>query len=102
MRRAPGGQWSVPTKLETTEPAYLPDVALDDRGRAIVTYGSAPGLWSCRFNRDGEWETPRFVKAGGGLPVRIGVDANGNAVAVWSESLPPPDGRWTIWASSFR
>jgi hypothetical protein len=66
---------------------------------ASYTASVAGGAW--RFTtRDGRWETPQVISDGNGYaePPRLGIDAAGNATAVWWQRSPERD---DIWSNRF-
>ena len=84
--------------------AFAPEVALDNRGNAIVTWqawqASADVLMAARQTPDGIWHEPVYVDTPVGALAtfqRVAMDAAGNAVAIWIRQASFP----TVWASRF-
>jgi predicted enzyme related to lactoylglutathione lyase len=86
------GNWGAAELIETDNagPASAPEVAIDSSGDAIAVWRQSDGaqfsIWSNRYTPTGGWETPELLEtdnAGNAGRPQVGVDPNGNAVAVW-------------------
>lgn len=88
-RRTRGGDWSAPEAVSPpTGGAYLHDVGLDDKGRALLiwtqTSGDGQVLQAARSNADG-WSDPVVVDVAPAIPyIDLAVTRHGGAVALWS------------------
>lgn len=104
----PGSGWASPTSLEASPRDVTNfDLAMDPAsGRAVVlwTQGSdtsTSAAWSRHFDPSGGWTTTQPVQSPGtptgrADQISVGIDAQGNAVATWSQL----DGsRFNIWAN---
>ncbi len=100
--------------------ASLPKVAIDAQGRALVVWrqiekpsgravvlwtqlSSVAGhdLWALPVDPAAGWGSPALLETGSGTVgnASIGIDAHGNAVAVWSQIGPAT--RFSIYANRF-
>lgn len=105
-RYAPASGWDAPERIETnnTVEASGPRVAVDANGDAVAVWAQLDGarwdIWSNRTS-GGRWAAARRVEsnnAGDALGPQVGVDADGNAVAVWQQF----DGvTFDIWSSRY-
>jgi hypothetical protein len=104
-RRPAGGAWSAPVRLESSESDIAEfDLGLDaSSGRAMVvwreTAGSNHDVWARPLAVDGSWGTAEVIdtqdrNASG---VRVALDAQGRAVAVWNQLEPV--GSWSVWSN---
>lgn len=103
----PGKGWGTATRIDSNNQgeARLPDVAMDRDGNAIVVWhqphGSRRSIWSNRRTPSAAWGSPERIDAediGDADHARIGVDADGYAIAVWKQS----NGITTdIWANRY-
>lgn len=89
--RAAGGAWGTAENLSAGG-AHSPQVAVDPAGNAIavwyLTNGTTSTVQAAVRPTGGPWGSPQDVSApgdGAGLP-QVGVDAAGDAVAVWDGS----------------
>ena len=88
-RRTRGGDWSAPEAVSPpTGGAYLHDVGLDDKGRALLIWTQPSGdgqvLQAARRNADG-WSDPVVVDVAPAIPyIDLAVTRHGGAVALWS------------------
>lgn len=86
------GGWQAQQIIETGNgDASGAHVAVDARGNAIAVWSQADGallynIWTSRFSA-GTWSAPQLLEAdaGNAFAPRIGLDATGNAIAVWSQ-----------------
>ena len=86
--------WGTATLVETSKgSASLPQIALDASGNAMAVWQQSDGIqvniWANRYNAStSAWGTPVLVEAdnvGNAREPQIAMDANGNAIAVWSQ-----------------
>ena len=128
-QRPAGGRWSKPVRLSAaggSTHAYAPQIAVDRRGNAVAVWQRSSAS-SARHRRaepravrrpmsfvestarsaGGSWQPPtRVSRAGSGMSEpHVGIDGQGNAVAVWQRSdagatavqsavRPAAGGRW--------
>jgi len=97
-RYTPGQGWSTAELLQTTEvtAARDPRVAVDPDGNAVAvwiqrdTEGLGNVVWANRYTPADGWGTAELIEAAFpgflGLGIDVAMDANGNAVAVWTRS----------------
>lgn len=111
-RFTPSGGWGVPERIEANDGSVgVPFVTMQPNGNAIATwYQRISGTYRVVVNQfapSGGWSTPRVIDGGGGAyggpnPPQVGMDAQGNAVAVWNkDNNVPLDPRSNIWANRF-
>ncbi len=87
------GTWADPQIVDAAG-AIRPQVAVAANGHAVMTWAQVTGvssntLWASR-NLGTGWATPVQIAPETGTlesPIRVVMDANGNAMAVWSQSL---------------
>ena len=106
-RYAFGAGWGTPALVSTndTGSAYGGKVAVDPNGNAIVVWSQYDGvrdnIFGNRYTVGAGWTTATLIEtndAGSANQPDIAIDANGNAIAVWSQS----DGlRDSIWANRY-
>ncbi|VAX26455.1 putative esterase [hydrothermal vent metagenome] len=106
-RFVPGTGWGTAEKIETddTGHAVSPQVALDPKGNAIVTWEQSDGtrtdVWANRFLPSTGWGTAEKIEtddAGDASDPQVALDPNGNAIVTWEQS----DGtRTDVWANRF-
>ncbi len=76
--------WTAPIRIGAgTEP----DVATDPAGGATATWAATPGIASASLTAAGFWGAAVPVSRSSG-DARIAIDAQGNALAVWSSTIP--------------
>ena len=77
--------------------SYEPQVAFDALGNAVAVWqhvgagGSRFDIWANRYLASSGWGTPQLIESddsGSADKPRVGVDAAGNAVAVWEQRNP--------------
>ena len=88
--------WGTATSLgqNFTPKAQVPKIAMDPQGNAIAVWaqGNSTGvlsIWANRYDvKSGSWGTPALIEQNSGVATlpQIGVDNNGNAVAVWVQN----------------
>ncbi len=103
-----GTGWGTPELLETgTGFAMLPQIAMSANGNAMAVwkqYSSASNsdtILARRYTAGAGWSGAETISSGSGSATdpQIAVDANGNALAVWSQQ----DGAYySIYANSYR
>lgn len=86
----------------------FPQIAIDTNGNAMAVWshnnGTSISIWSNRYNKDTGWETARLfdtdINAKNALSLRpqIAMDANGNTLAVWSQTN---GGRFYIFSNQY-
>lgn len=99
-RFTPAVGWSVAESIGAD--AAHPDVALDPAGNAAAVWTEADvdrsqfGVWASRFTTMTGWSAPeRIVVEDAAVPLfpKVGMDTDGNAIAVWSHA--------EVWANRF-
>ena len=104
----PGDGWSAPQRLEANSGSVRDiRVAIDkNSGRAVVAWTqlSSPGaydMWALQVDPATGWGAPALLETGAGTVgfASTGIDANGNAVAVWSQIGPAT--RFSIYANRY-
>jgi hypothetical protein len=106
-RYVAGTGWGEAELLNTGDDgnALNPQIAFDPRGNALVVWeqhdGTRKNLWARRYVAANAWSAPVLIEtedAGDAIDSQIGVDADGNAIAIWRQD----DGtRYNIWANRF-
>lgn len=94
--------WGTALLIETdnTGNALNPQIAIDTNGNALAVWEQGDGLrqniWANRYTVGSGWGTAALIESdnGGAINPLIAVDANGNALAVWSGGL-------NIWANRY-
>ena len=98
--------WSIATLIESdTGNAGAPQIAFDIKGNGLAVWQQTDGtrynIWANRYTVGSGWGVAELIEtdnAGDAQSPQISIDANGNALAVWSQS----DGtRNNIWANRF-
>ena len=91
-RYTTAGGWQEPELIESNDysVAIYPAIDMDDSGNAICVWAEGVlghGIWSNRYVRGTGWGTPAPIDlVGAGHIPKIGIDALGNAIAVWKQS----------------
>ncbi|BEP70817.1 hypothetical protein GmRootV35_53310 [Variovorax sp. V35] len=107
-RYLPGSGWTAPQRLEANAGGVRDiRIAIDKpSGRAVVLWtqlSSVTGydLWALPVDPAGGWGSPALLETGTGIVgnASVGIDANGNAVAVWSQIGPAT--RFSIYANRY-
>jgi hypothetical protein len=101
------GTWGTAQLIETENlgHAFAPQVAMDASGNATAVWFQSDGprnnIWSNRYSATtGSWGKALLIEnaTGNGGTVQVGVDASGNATAVWQQH----DGsRYNIWSNRY-
>ncbi len=105
-RAVAGGTWSVPERLESN-PGNVSELRLSvdaSTGRGMLVWiqtGSTVDLHARPLDPVSGWGTASLVESSAGQVgvSSVGVDANGNAVAVWSQIGPAT--RFSIYANRY-
>ena len=100
-------KWGTPQRIETDNPfgAFNPQLAFDPNGNAVAVWHQADGIprdiWANRYTPSNGWGTAERIEdndLGGAGKHQVAIDANGNALAVWSQW----DGtRTNIWSNRY-
>ncbi|WP_369645925.1 hypothetical protein [Variovorax sp. V118] len=107
-RYLPGSGWTAPQRLEANAGGVRDiRIAIDKpSGRAVVLWtqlSSVTGydLWALPVDPAGGWGSPALLETDTGIVgnASVGIDANGNAVAVWSQIGPAT--RFSIYANRY-
>lgn len=88
----PGSGWGTATLIQTgTNFSYSPHGAINNAGRAVVTWPQRPGatgrdLWANLYVPGAGWETPRTIESLTGTPLDpyVAIDSKGNAIVVFN------------------
>jgi hypothetical protein len=101
--------WGAAALLENDSTGgwdVVPSVAVDPSGDAVAVwqrYNSATGIFTTRSNRftpSGGWGTAELIgntTVGSSADSRIALDATGNGIAVWSQTVA--SGKIQIWSN---
>jgi len=110
-----GGNWSSPFFLsDGSNSAYNPRVSMNGMGDAWVVWSQDQGdgslsnvprdTWARRYHAS-SWGIPTQVNSISGATnhvkgqIAIGMDSNGNSVALWIQSGTPGSGTRLLWAA---
>ena len=104
---AQGTGWDTAQLIETDNngDAEDPQVGIDSNGNAIAVWqqhdGTRNNIWSNRYTQGTGWGTAELIETDNTWNAffpQVGIDSNGNAVAVWRQS----DGtRYNIWSNRY-
>jgi hypothetical protein len=92
LRYTPAGGWASLVRLDRGFEEYTvsaPDVAMDDRGRAIATWrrsSEGGSVVAARFTPEAGWSASERLdepSSGWGYETQIAMNARGEAIAVW-------------------
>ena len=106
-RFTPTAGWGAAEPIETDNAgrASSPQVALDSNGNAVAVWqqwdGTRFNIWANRFTPTAGWGAAEPIEtdnAGDARFPQVALDANGNAVTVWTQSNGT---RSNIWANRF-
>ena len=96
--------WGTATLIETndyTPKADVPKIGMDRNGNAMVVWqqGDSNGeesIWANRYDAESGWGTATLIEATPGVAFlpHVGMDDNGNAVAVWVQNDGTYDRMW--------
>lgn len=86
------GTFGTSIMVDTAGPAFFPEVAVASNGHAVVAWMQQTGantraVWATR-NIGAGWAAPSLLTPDTGQvlsTIRVAVDPNGNAIAVWSQ-----------------
>jgi len=92
-------------EFEDAGDATKPRVAMDPDGNAVAVWsqfdGTSDDIWSNRYTSRGHWAGPERIETndtGSAVSPRVVMDANGSAVALWTQ----PDGaQLSIWSNRY-
>jgi hypothetical protein len=102
--RRTGGGWGTPALVAPNSSS--PQLVFDATGTALAVGsqddGTRTNIWASRFDAHTGWGPSSLIErgdAGNALEPQVAVDANGNALAVWSQS----DGAtYNVWANRYQ
>jgi len=104
------GLWNATATLsDSARDSFSPQIGRDGSGNAIAVWHEASGanvggIWASRNSGlGGSWSTPVLIQpatAPRGVLPKIGVDGNGNAIAVWLQPVAGAAG-FHVYASHF-
>ncbi len=106
-RRPAGGTWSVPALLESSAIDFAQaDLAVDAAsGRAMAVWrgSTVQEVYARPADAAGAWgSTTRISGEANNInSLQVGIDANGNAVAVWTQNQPGPLNPINLWANRY-
>jgi hypothetical protein len=91
----PAPLWGVATSVGgvSASSERLPSVAVDPSGNAVVIYTNGADIWFTRYDAVNGWGTATQLASQGGNQAQqqvIGVDKNGNYLAVWAQDPNGP------------
>jgi hypothetical protein len=106
-RYMPSAGWGAAARIETEDEgdARNPQVAVDAQGNAVAVWEQSDGtrldIWSNRYTPSNGWGSAGRIETedeGDASSPQVGVDAKGNAIAVWEQF----DGaRYGIWSNRY-
>ncbi|WP_158590361.1 Ig-like domain-containing protein [Noviherbaspirillum cavernae] len=106
-RYTTGSGWGTAQLIESDNAgsADFPQIAVDANGNAMAVWRQSDGvrtnIWSNRYTAGTGWGTAQLIETddtGDTLLPKIAIDANGNALAIWSQF----DGtRNNIWSNRY-
>lgn len=102
-----GRGWGEAVKINQTRGAG-PAVATNDRGEAIVVWSAgmdntAFDIWFSRYSADTGWSLAEMIGpdiGGSSVDPVIAMDANGNALVVWTRKSRQGNGH-TLWSAAY-
>ena len=103
-RRVPGGTWSAPALLESSDTDFFDvEMAVDaSSGRLMAVWRGAtsPEVYARSADATGLWGAAARINGPGNNinDLQVGIDANGQAVAVWSQT-PVGSTVTSIWSN---
>jgi hypothetical protein len=102
-----GTDWSTPQRIDLAGSglALLPEVAIDAAGNATAVWSSDDGTrqsaWTNRYSvATGGWQAAERLEAddeADAIVVRLGVDGDGNALAIWTRDDDVRKLPWVRW-----
>jgi hypothetical protein len=84
--------WGIATQIQTTTITFVElsnlQLAMNPKGDALFTWRNSNGaLWANYYTADTGWRTPTALSSegeqGNNTTIKLAIDANGNATAVW-------------------
>ncbi|MEM4277354.1 MAG: hypothetical protein QXQ13_07740 [Thermoplasmata archaeon] len=103
----PAQGWQEPAVVDPEGYGSRPRIVADLEGNAHLIWAkgtsvSTTDLWTCRYTRGHGWSAPAMIETGadGGLLASytycydLGVDAHGNAIAIWVQTNASIDDLW--------
>jgi Divergent InlB B-repeat domain len=105
-RRPVGGTWSAPALLESSDIDFIEaELAVDAAtGRAMAVWRGATvqEVYARPADAAGVWGATTGINGAGNnvLDLQVGIDANGNAVAVWSQT-PSGSTITSVWSNRY-
>ena len=105
-RYVAGSGWGTAERIETDDSgdAEWPQVGIDGSGNAIAVWqqydSTRNNIWANRYVVGTGWGTAQLIEtdSGNALRPQVGIDGNGNAIAVWYQW----DGSmYSIWANHY-
>jgi hypothetical protein len=106
-RRPVGGPWSAPALLESSDIDFFEvELAVDaSSGRAMAVWRGATvqEVYARPADAVGVWGTTTRINGSGNnvLDLQVGIDANGNAVAVWTQTPTGPLQASRVWSNRY-
>ncbi len=103
-----GVGWGTAALIETdnTDSASRPEVAVDSAGNAFAVWqqsdGTRTNIWANRYVAGSGWASAVLIETEnlqGAVSADVDIDANGNAIAVWSQANASV--RFSIWANRY-
>jgi Divergent InlB B-repeat domain len=105
-RKPTGGAWSAPSLLEAVDTDFFElDLAVDAAsGKAVAVWrgGTTPVIYGRLADAAGNWGATASLNGVGNNinDLQAGIDTNGNAVAVWSQT-PTGSTAASIWSNRY-
>ena len=101
--------WGVPVQIDAGDGGSTnPDLAVDATGNAFAVWEEVDesfkaSIWSNRYTVDHGWGTPEPVQGFqlSSRGVSVGVDEDGNAIAVWLEIDALGSPSFFVWAARY-
>jgi Immunoglobulin I-set domain len=107
-RYTPGAGWGAATAITTNSPyPGPPRIAIDSAGNATAVWAQRGAvideIWANRLNTGSGWGTAQRIETGTSSSInpQVGVDGNGNAIAVWNAGAGINRGL-NIWSGVFK
>jgi len=100
-------QWGTAQLIETGNGiVWGPQVSVDESGNAVAVWQQGVdemgpvNIWANHYVVGTGWGTAQPIETddSGGMLPQVGVDGNGNAIAVWQAS---ENNQWTVWANRY-
>jgi hypothetical protein len=117
-RYTPESGWQSASAIEvdSNESSSFPKVAVDAHGDGFAVWSkqqmigvdALSTIWANHFTPTGGWGSPQRISVdptrgsgGGAYEARIGVDAYGNAIAVWGQAGSRTTSESSIWTNRY-